>query len=165
LRAAAQAGADYSLLLADSLEFNAHLVHNLATWPLVRQRMIGLACLMDSGQGEVARIPASRALTLDTRGGLDFQALLLSRGTVRFLLEHWMEGSPRLDHKLGTLAARWDWPVFCHCPSLVKPATRVPSETGYVRALNFKRHWRASEQQLSPRLVVVPATEETGNAF
>ena len=155
LRASARARPDYVLLLADELEFNRHFFHNLRAWPLLRQRVLGFGSLMNPGRRELARIPASRAQAIDSRAGLGSQALLLSRRAVRFLLDHWFEGPAGLDLKLGTLAARWEWPLFCHWPSLVRWVGHRGSAAGLRQASDFKRDWRAPDQELA-QLAAVP---------
>src|ERR1017187_5380616 len=116
LQAGLQTRAHYLLLLADHLEFNRYFLHNLHAWPLLWRHQIGCASLFNPGLRELARIPLSRAVAVDSRAGLGSPAVLLSRPIAQLLLGHWFEESPRLELKLGTLAARLVGPVFCHWP-------------------------------------------------
>ena len=56
------------------------------------------------------------------------QALLLSRATVRYALEHWREEVLEVDHKLARLAGRLG-PLLLHAPSLVQHVGHPQGET------------------------------------
>jgi hypothetical protein len=96
---------------------------------------------------------------------LGAQALLLSRRAVRFLLDHWFEGPSRLDLKLGTLAAQREWPHFCHWPSLVRPVGSRGSTAGFRRTSDFKRDWRAPDQDLAQLVAVSQAPQATAYGY
>jgi ADP-heptose:LPS heptosyltransferase len=139
LRTGLSTQADYLLLLAEDLEFNRYFLHNLRAWPLLHGRQLGCASLTHPGSYELARFPACRAKATDPRFGLGFEALLLSRPAIRFLLDHWSEGPARLDLKIGMLADRWDWPAFCHWPALVRSVGLNHGD----RRSSFNRAWQA----------------------
>ena len=163
LQAGLQTRAHYLLLLADHLEFNRYFLHNLHAWPLLWRHQIGCASLFNPGLRELARIPLSRAVAVDSRAGLGSPAVLLSRPIAQLLLGHWFEESPRLELKLGTLAARLVGPVFCHWPPLATPARRGRAANGAGRDSDFKRNWRSPGADLAGLAPVAALGETTGH--
>ncbi|SPE62495.1 conserved hypothetical protein [Verrucomicrobia bacterium] len=163
LRVGLQTRAEYVLLLTDGLEFARDFFHNLRAWPLLRDYQFGCASLFNPGLRELACFARRRAVAINARAGLGSPALLLSRSTVQFLLEHWLEGPERLDVKLGTLAARLEQPVFCHWPSLVRPAGRRLAANGAGHGSDFKRDWRSPEENLTGLLALRVPGQITGH--
>jgi ADP-heptose:LPS heptosyltransferase len=163
LRAGARSHADYVLLLTGDLEFNRYFWHNLQAWPLLRRYQLDLGTLINPGFRELSRFPADRARAVDSRYGFCSRALLLSRRAVRFLLHHWPEGPASLDQKIGTLAAGWGRPVFCHWPSLVRVPHGHSLVNGVRPAADFKRDWRAVGPNLAQFVALSSAEEAAGH--
>jgi hypothetical protein len=141
-------GDEIFLLLEDDLDFNLHLVHNLAAWNPLKKFTSGqhfFASLCNLG------VPAQRTFRelaySEARPEAAFgsQALLLSRFTVNYLLTCWgVEPGPHADVKMLRLAGRVG-PIYYSIPSLVQHVGR-PSLWGgpFYDAADFDKNWKAS---------------------
>ncbi|HEY5912328.1 MAG TPA: glycosyltransferase family 9 protein [Verrucomicrobiae bacterium] len=141
-----QSGADYLLYLEDNLEFNAHFFQNLCAWSLLARKQITLASLHNPGIREFARIPSNNAIVIDPRDLVGAQALLISRQAAQLFCDNWREGPEQVGPKMGLLATRLQYPVFCHSPSLVRLSVqrRAPRQ-GFPQARDFQAKWAAPE--------------------
>jgi hypothetical protein len=147
LRAVA-GGAELVLFLEDDVEVNPHIRYNLEHWPPLRTWRPGqhlFASLYDPNVGSLdpgADGPTWRIVDPDLAYGS--QALLLSRATVRWILQRWDDLPGLHDTRMPQLAARVT-PVLYHRPSLVQHR-QVPSVWGGVphAAADFDPTWRTS---------------------
>ena len=139
-------GSPLILFLEDDLEFNRHLRHNLEAWPPLRRLQPGehfFASLYNPG------IAAYRSDAVDgyfiavPAGVYGSQAFLLSRETVRYLVDHWHERREPIDHRMARLAARVS-PLYYHGPSLIQHVGYQSVWGGwYHSARDFDANWRA----------------------
>ncbi|MEY2408931.1 MAG: hypothetical protein QOF48_1601 [Verrucomicrobiota bacterium] len=139
-----KADADYILFFEDDLAFNRHLLHNLQHWPRLRSRQVTFATLYNPRFAEVGWDLPPTAFAVDPRHFMGTQAVLISREAAGYFLEHWFEGPAPLDLKMGWLAGRMQWPIFCHNPSLVQHEGRRSIWGGmFHQAQDFDRDWKA----------------------
>lgn len=144
LRRGLASEADYLLHLEDDLEFNRHFRHNLAAWGLLARGDLRLASLYNPGFPELAWDIRNNVVLVNPHAFFGSQALLISRDLARFFLNHWSEGPPTADLKMGALAARDKTPLLCHHPSLVQHrGYRSAWGGGFHEATDFLRDWRA----------------------
>jgi hypothetical protein len=134
--------ADYLLYFEDDVAFNQRLFENLSRWGPLLRRELHAGSLCNLGFRELAwDVPGCAYLVhpLKIRGSL---ALLLSRRMLQYCLDHWEEGPPDLDLKVGHLAALAEQPFFAHTPSLVQHIGRV-STLGheFQTAADFDPAW------------------------
>jgi hypothetical protein len=132
LRRALELDADYFLLLEDDLEFNPHLRHNLLAWSPLRaseSRLAFFASLYNPLRAQLRRDDARRFFIADPRDVWGSQALVLSRGSVGYMLRFWHEAEGAADIKMARLAARVG-PIYYHVPSLVQHTGKVSTWGG-----------------------------------
>jgi hypothetical protein len=132
LRRALELPAEYYLLLEDDLEFNPHLRHNLLAWSPLRaseSRLAFYASLYNPLRGHLRRDDARRYFIADPRDVWGSQALVLSRGSVGYMLRFWDQAEGAADMKMAQLAARVG-PIYYHVPSLVQHTGRVSTWGG-----------------------------------
>jgi hypothetical protein len=154
LEHAGEGGADFILYLEDDLAFNRHLRANLGRWAPLQAtvagqpffaslfRPPGVPLLREDAANHLALLPAH-----ETFGNL---ALILSRATVRYALEHWDEEVAEADHKLARLAGRLG-PLYLHTPSLVQPLGGKSTWSGpFVQAADFAPRWTQGEDERGP---------------
>jgi hypothetical protein len=148
LEAAADAGADYALLVEDDLLFNARLRHNVLHWPPVRDGRLWAGVLYNPGRqlrdgadAEVCARDRGAPAHLDHFWGA--QAVVLSREALWALLREWEPLTP-LDLQLCAAAARHGLDVLIHSPSLVQQLPIVSSlGCGAHRAVDYDPFFRA----------------------
>jgi hypothetical protein len=134
---------DYFLFLEDDLDFNRHLRHNLAAWPLLRSRAITLASLYNPGIVEQACDVPNRAYLVRPDYVYGSQAFLLSRRTAQFLVEHWNTVEGMQDIKMSRLAGRLKRPIWYHSPSLVQHVGQQSTWGGLFHyAPDFDAEWK-----------------------
>ncbi len=156
--------AEFILYLEDGLAFNRFFLHNLETWPWLRERQITLASLFNPGFAELGRSRADCGIVVHPSTWLGSQALLLSRSMAEYCLAHWFEGPAAWDMKPGWLAARLERPVVCHWPSLVKPAGKHDSPAGRVDPVrDFKMDWKNPQLNPVPIEVLAEGDREGGH--
>jgi len=124
LRGALEAGADVALIVEDDLRFNRFLRHNLGRWAPLRAALDNPALpffgsLYRAQQRMLWQDPARRYALAAPESYWVAQALLLSRGSARQLLERWEAGGRAHDIKAARLAAELG-PIYCHVPALVQ---------------------------------------------
>lgn len=147
LRDAAGTEADYVLFLEDDLAFNLHLMENLRRWGVLARRELEIGSLCNLGARELAWDVPGCAYLVHPQQVRGSQAVLLSWRMVRYCLDHWSEGPPDLDLKLGFLAASIRQPYFLHCPSLVQHVGRQ-SLLGHIfyPTTDFDAGWKAGAE-------------------
>ena len=134
---------DYLLFLEDDLEFNRHLKHNLLSWPLLQRREAALATLFNPGLPSAACDPGNDAFVVDPEKFRGSLALVLSRPSVRYLLEHWHAEEGPQDTRIAALIGRLHEPIFVHVPSLVEHMGKQSTwGSPYIRAANFNPSWK-----------------------
>jgi hypothetical protein len=132
LRRALELDADYYLLLEDDLEFNPHLRHNLLAWRPLRAsepRLAFYGSLYNPLRAHLRRNDAQRYFIADPRDVWGSQALVLSRGSVAYMLRFWGDAEGAADMKMAQLAARVG-PIYYHVPSLVQHTGTVSTWGG-----------------------------------
>jgi hypothetical protein len=147
LRAALAEDVEFALIVEDDLEFNRFLRHNLERWPPLRALGSGalpfFGSLYRTHQRLLWRNPAQRYLMAAPESFWGAQALVISRGTARYLLERWKPGGVAHDLKATRLAAELG-PVYCHLPSLVQHRAGPSTWGGIVhQAPDFDGAFRA----------------------
>ncbi len=144
LRMALRSSTDYILLLQDDLVFADRFFQNLCSWPVLSQRQLTLATLFNADLRELARFPTSDAIAIDPRTLRGSEALLISRPAAQLFVDHWQQRPDLPGAKMGLLATRLQYPVFCHAPSLVR-RVRPRSAPGkeFLQACDFKADWLA----------------------
>lgn len=105
------------LFLEDDLEFNAHIQHNLISWPILPK--VQMASLYNPTIRELERNDAQHYFVADPSCIYGSQAYLFSRDCAAFLVEHWHEVPGMQDIKASRLAALRG-PIYYHTPSLVQ---------------------------------------------
>jgi hypothetical protein len=123
LRAALADGAEFALVVEDDLEFNHFLRHNLERWPPLRALQSGdlpfFGSLYRVHQRVLWQNPVQRCALAAPESYWGAQALVVSRGTARYLLDRWEGGGRAHDIKAARLAAQVG-PIHCHLPALVQ---------------------------------------------
>jgi Mannosyltransferase putative/Glycosyltransferase family 9 (heptosyltransferase) len=136
--------ADYLFFLEDDLDFNQHLRHNLEHWELLRSGGVTLASLYNPRVPDLACDIKNRARVVHPQSVFGSQALLISRGIVAHLVEHWEEVKGMQDIRIAKLAGRLRNPVFYHSPSLVQHTGRRSLWGGkFHQAADFDPCWKA----------------------
>jgi ADP-heptose:LPS heptosyltransferase len=142
--------ADYILFLEDDLEFNRHLRHNLQHWAPIQRGLVTLAGLYNPRLRESACDVENRARLVASNSIFGSQAFLLSRRTVRFLVQHWREAQGLQDLRMSRLAGRLGRPLLYHAPSLVQHVGRASLWGGiFHQAMDFDPEWKAPVLQAS----------------
>jgi hypothetical protein len=142
-----EAGEDYCLFMEDDIEPNRFLRHNLARWlPLLSARPEGpfFGSLYWCNQPALSRLDRRAYLVAAPRAVWGSQAIILSRGTARYLVEHWDEETARHhDLRMPRLAARAT-AIYFHVPSLVqhRPEASTWGNAAH-QAPNFDPLWQA----------------------
>jgi hypothetical protein len=145
LQASLQSAADYVLFLEDDVRFNRHLRHNLERWAPLREGTLTLGSLCNIGAHELAYDVERQLMVAYPRSVAGSQAFLLSRATVKFILNHWKEEATPFDLRAPRLAARLGPPIVYHTPSLVQHVGRRSTWGGEFRAAaDFDRTWRVT---------------------
>jgi hypothetical protein len=146
-RAALDAEPDYLLYLEDDIVFNDYFFENLSRWGPLARRELHIGGFCNYGLREVAWDVQGCAYLVHPKKIMGSQAVLLSRQMLRYALEHWFEGPPEVDLKLGFLAAQAQQPFFYHCPSLVQHIGQ-PSTLGnhHRQAADFDLTWKATAE-------------------
>ena len=132
LQRALELDADHYLLLEDDLELNPHLRHNLCSWgPLLDSdpRLAFYGSLYNPARAYLRRNGARNYFIADPGDVWGSQALVLSRGSVGYILRFWDEESGAADIKMSRLAARVG-PIYYHVPSLVQHTGAVSTWGG-----------------------------------
>jgi len=137
-------GTDYVLFLEDDLKFNRSIRHNLENWAPLRHGEITLASLYNPDVRVRAVDWRNHCWAVDPASIYGSQALVLSRATVQFILEHWQEVESYPDIKMALLAARLRRPILYHVPSLVQHLGKISVWGGnFHQAADFHPGWRA----------------------
>jgi|SRR5271165_1153812 len=149
LRSAAKQNEEIFLFLEDDLDFNRHLLHNLAAWTPLRHYTAGshfYASLYNPGVRFMRSFPNSAYGEASASSVLGSQSLILSRATARYVVTCWgVERGPFADCKVARLAGRV-CPLFFHLPSLVQHIGTSSLWGGpFHQAPDFDKLWRASE--------------------
>lgn len=149
LRFAAKQNDEIFLFLEDDLDFNRHLLHNLAAWTPLRRHTAGshfYASLYNPGVRFVRSFPNSAYGEACASSVLGSQSMVLSRATARYVVTCWgVEPGPFADCKVARLAARV-CPLFFHLPSLVQHIGTNSLWGGpFHQASDFDKLWKASE--------------------
>ena len=145
--AAEESAAAFHLLLEDDIEPNLALRHNLERWPPLRRadgRRPFFASLYYCNQPLLWCNDRERYGIGAREGSWGAQALLMSRTTVRYLVNHWDACDIRhQDIRMAVLAGRLSR-IYYHLPSLVQH--RLSESTWGNRqhhATDFDLHWKA----------------------
>jgi hypothetical protein len=146
---AREAGPDLCLLLEDDVEPNRFLRHNLERWRPLRlsdHRGPFFASLYYCGHTTRARHRQARFTVAVPETMWGAQALLLSRTTIRYILDRWDDQScDHQDVRMALLAARLS-PLYFHIPSLVQHRDVASTWTdGRHQADDFDPLWRVSD--------------------
>jgi hypothetical protein len=146
LTRAVEDGHEVILFLEDDLVFNAHLRHNLEHWPplahAAAEQSHFLGSLYNPDVAWFYRDERRAVLLADAASTYGAQAIVLTRPTAAYAVDHWWEEPGMADMKLSRLAARL-CSIAYHVPSLVEHMA-VPSVWGgpQHRALDFDPQWR-----------------------
>ena len=149
LERVAEGTADVALILANDLEFNRHLRHNLAYWgPLLgRDGDVPFFGSVYNPDRPAFWRPARQSyFTVHPQQMWGAQAVLVSRRLAGFFLAHWEEEEGAADLRMPRLGARLA-PVYLHAPSLVQHVGDASTWGGpFHQAPDFDRDWRAPTQ-------------------
>ena len=148
LEQAVRGGADFVLLLEDDLEFNYNLSWNVNRWFPFRSTNRSdyfFASLFNPGirfRNLVREMAYAEAEPASVHGS---QALLMSHGMARYLVNCWgVESAAHVDLRLHLLAARV-CPIVYHVPSLIQHRRTASTWGGpFQEAADFDRTWRAT---------------------
>jgi hypothetical protein len=144
LRRCAGSKADYLLFLEDDLEFNRFLWTNLHRWQPLLERRVTLAGLYNPGLRTFACDVEKNARIVAPDVVFGSQALLLSRATIRHVLQHWETVGGMQDIRISRLAGQLQNPIYYHAPSLVQHVGRDSLWGGYFhQAIDFAPNWKA----------------------
>jgi hypothetical protein len=136
--------ADYILFLEDDLDFNRHIRHNLGTWGPLKRGAVALASLYNPRVLERACDLKSNSRIVDAKSAFGSQALLLSKGTVEYIVRRWNDVPGFQDIRMTRLVGRLGSPILYHAPSLVQHiGTRSTWGGGFHRAPDFDPVWKA----------------------
>jgi hypothetical protein len=137
---------DLCLIVEDDVQFNRNLRHNLEAWFPLRDRDGNtpfFASLYNPGQPAFWRNEAAAYFIAHAKAVWGAQAVLLSRMTAQFCLQHWGEEEGAADVRIPRLAARLA-PVYYHSPSLVQHVGDASTWGGFFhQAPDFDADWRA----------------------
>jgi hypothetical protein len=139
--------AEFCLFLEDDIKPNRFLRHNLERWPLLRSidgRRPFFASLYWSNQPLLWRNEGARYLVGAPEAAWGSQALLLSRTTIHYLVDHWDQcREQHQDIRMARLAAQIS-PIYYHTPSLVQHSEGLSTwGNGAHRASDFDPLWSA----------------------
>jgi hypothetical protein len=144
LRNCLQRRADYYLFLEDDLQFNRFLRHNLLSWKPLVQGRVTLASLYNPGVSELACDPAEHCTLVSPDAVFGSQAMLISRRSLKYVLEHWDEIEGLQDIRLSRLCGRLQSPLFYHSPSLVQHVGQQSVWGGFFhQAWDYNPDWKA----------------------
>jgi hypothetical protein len=136
--------ADYILFIEDDIIFNRHIKHNLHSWAPLWNGEVTLASLYNSDMVVRAVDGHNNCQAVHADDFVGTQAVLLSRATARFILDHWDEETGFPDVKFSRLAQRLRRPILVHMPSLVQHVGRQSAWGGPLHeSHDFDRNWRA----------------------
>jgi len=134
---------EYLLFLEDDLMVNGHLLANLRKWRLLQRGEIAMATLFNPGFRAMACDVENDALVVDPERYYGALALVLSRPTVQYMVEHWESETGAHDTRMGRLLARLREPVYVHTPSLVQHTGEQSTwGNGFILAANFQPAWK-----------------------
>ena len=134
---------NYVLFLEDDLDFNRYLRHNLSRWPPLLDGEVTLASLYNPGVAIESRDPARRSVVVAPEVVFGSQAFLISRATVRHIVDRWDQVPGMQDIKMSRLAGRLQRPLVYHSPSLVQHLGKKSTWGGwYHTASDFDPCWR-----------------------
>jgi len=138
--------APWLLFLEDDLIFNNHLWQNIAAWWPLKNGHITLASLYNPGVRSVFAAPQDNFFEAHPHYTYGSQALLLTHGTIEYLVAHWDEVIAPLDIRVFRLAARLQRPLYYHVPSLVQHVGNQSLWGGkFHGAVDFDPGWQAME--------------------
>lgn len=145
LRRATEDAQPVFLFLEDDLDFNRHLLQNLAAWQPMRQVTSGrhfFASLYNPGVTFVQSFPNCGYAEASVASVFGSQALLIGKATAYYLLTCWgVESSTHSDIRVARLAARI-CPLLYHVPSLVQHLGTESLWGGpFHRAVDFDKDW------------------------
>lgn len=136
-------GADYALFLEDDLDFNRHIRHNLFQWRPVLDRELTLGSIYNPNLAPSACDLKRQAYIISPHRIYGSQAFLISRRTLRYLLDHWNIGEGMQDIRISRLAGRLKRPIYYHSPSLVQHVGRESVWGGaFHQSPDFDPDWR-----------------------
>jgi hypothetical protein len=145
---AVEAGDDYCLFMEDDIEPNRFLRHNLERWlPLRSAQPDGpfFGSLYWCQQPALSRHDRHHFMVAAPKAVWGSQAVIMSRGTARYVFEHWDEEATRHhDLRMPRLAARAAM-IYFHVPSLVqhRPETSTWGNAPH-QASDFDPFWKAA---------------------
>jgi ADP-heptose:LPS heptosyltransferase len=147
LSAAVKLPIDYLIFFEDDLIFNQHILHNLHSWRWLVDRAIEFGSLYNpwlSAQGLDAQHNAS---FIDLKTVYGSQAFILSKASVKRVIENWDEVEGMQDIKISRLAPKaLDFAVY-HTPSLVQHVGKKSVWGGrFHTASDFGASWRADSR-------------------
>jgi len=146
----AAGSADVALILEDDLDFNRHLRHNLSAWPPLRARdgnVPFFGSIYNPDRPALWRRAGQSFFIVNPQQMWGAQAVLISRATAGYALEHWGEEQGAADLRMPRLGARLA-PVYLHAPSLVQHVGEASTWGGpFHTASDFDRGWRAQGQR------------------
>jgi hypothetical protein len=145
LQSARSADCEAILFLEDDLLFNAHLKHNIFSWPALQACQRGshfFASLYNPGIKPKLNTFADEqyeAIPGDVYGS---QAIILSKATVDWVVESWPRMTGLIDIRMSRAAAQVT-PLLYHRPSLVDhaPVASTLSAMSH-RAHDFDAGWK-----------------------
>lgn len=144
----AASGWDYLLFLEDDLDFNRHLRHNLLHWRPLAEKVVSLASLYNPTVRPIYEMLPFHYFLADPEAVYGSQALLIERGCLGYIADHFDEVPGMHDIKFPRLASRLG-PVFYHCPSLVQHVGVPSTWNGNAHwAIDFDREFRTQAPQV-----------------
>jgi hypothetical protein len=150
LERALESEADFFLLLEDDLEFNRHLLHNLSAWRPLREASGNGAffgSLYNPQRSFRLRDAAQHFSVAEPYEFWGSQALVLSRGTVGYILRSW-DPYRAADILVAQRAAQVS-PLYQHVPSLVQHTGTVSTWGGIQHAAaDYEPNFRVESQPL-----------------
>jgi hypothetical protein len=147
LKRAASDGPGFVLFLEDDLDFNRHLLHNLAGWRPLRKadpdRFL-LASLYNPGIAASTEDEEGTYAVADPERVYGSQAFVLSRAILAHVIEGWHTIPGMQDIKISRLAALVT-PIYYHRPSLVQHVGASSTWGGCSHsAVDFSSTWRVA---------------------
>jgi hypothetical protein len=136
--------ADHILFLADDLDLNRHIHHNLQQWKPLQAGRVGMAGLFNPGVRELACDSGNNLRVVDPRSVFGRPVFLVSRDVTAQLVRQWIKLADPEDLSFSHITSRSRKAIPYHAPSLVQhldqPDERKPR---FHRAIDFDPVWKA----------------------
>jgi hypothetical protein len=136
-------GSDYVLFLEDDLDFNRHIRHNLFRWRPVQDGELTLGSIYNPNLAPLACDLKRQAYIVSPHHIFGSQAFVISRRTLRYLIDHWKDGEGMQDIRISRLAGKLKRPIYYHSPSLVQHVGRESVWGGsFHQSPDFDPDWK-----------------------